>query len=67
MSTQDAKASGDFQVFYSTEILRLKAKLEGDNYDGMSDPFLVDEDIQTIAKAAWDAGREYGKREVIKA
>jgi len=63
MTTADTKAAGDFLVFYSSEILRLKEKLENDNDDGMSDPFLEDEDIKAIAKAAWEAGREYGRAE----
>jgi len=65
MTTQDAKASGDFLAFYASDILPLKAKLESDNDDGMSDPFLIDEDIQEIAKAAWEAGRAYGRKEGV--
>lgn len=65
MTTQDAKANGEFQVFYSTEILALKSKLKDEDDPWLKESYPSEENIQEIAKAAWEAGRVYGRKEGI--
>lgn len=64
MTIPDSKAAGEFSVFYAKEIIPLKDRL-AEEYSGNSfdDAMIQDMDIETLCRAAWQAGRAYGRNE----
>jgi hypothetical protein len=63
MTAPDAKASGEYSIFLTREIMPEVRELERVSRDTFCDEFLCAETVEPLLRRAWEAGREYGRVE----